>query len=73
MNSVCTFYELTEGDDSVGQPFHRLDRDILIKSLKILEKKSKAEIFESQDGIKFFWSSSKYAPEDNEFKNQPHH
>ena len=51
---MCTFYELTEGDDSAGQPFHGLDREILVKSLRTLERQNKAEIFESEDGVKFF-------------------
>ena len=54
VNTVCTFYELTEGDDTVGQPFHGLDREILVKSLRTLEKQHKAEIFETEDGVKFF-------------------
>ncbi len=32
--AVCTFYELTEGDESAGQPFHGLDKDTLVKALR---------------------------------------
>jgi ESCRT-II complex subunit VPS25 len=53
-NTVCTFFELTEGEDTVGQPFHGLERELLLKSLRALEKQHKAEIFESEDGVKFF-------------------
>ena len=39
MNSgtVCTFFELTEGSDTVDQPFHGLDTDVLVKALKRLQ------------------------------------
>ncbi len=32
--AVCTFYEITEGDDAEGQPFRGLDRDTLVRALK---------------------------------------
>ena len=53
-NTVCTFFELTEGEDTVAQPFYGLERELLLKSLRTLEKQHKAEIFESEDGVKFF-------------------
>ena len=53
VNTVCTFYELTEGEDSSRQPFHGLERELLVKSLRTLEKRNQAEIFESEDGAKF--------------------
>ena len=53
-NTVCTLYELTEGTDVVGQPFHGLDEAVLIKSLKTLEFQKKAEIFPNNEGVKFF-------------------
>ncbi len=53
-NTVCTFYELTDGEDTRGQPFHGLERELLVKSLRALENQGKAEIFESEDGVKFF-------------------
>ena len=53
-NAVCTLYELTEGPDAVGQPFHGLDEAVLIKSLKTLELQKKAEIFANNEGVKFF-------------------
>ena len=45
-NTVCTFFELTEGEDTVAQPFYGLERELLLKSLRTLEKQHKAEIFE---------------------------
>ena len=54
VNTVCTFYELTEGADSVEQQFHGLESDLLIKSLKTLEIQRKAEIFPDDEGVKFF-------------------
>ena len=53
-NGVYTFYELTEGSDTVGQKFHGLEKDALIESLKTLERKRKAEIFAGNEGVKFF-------------------
>lgn len=55
-NTVCTFTELTEADETASQPFHGLERDLLIKALRTLEKRNKAEVFESEDGVKFFSS-----------------
>lgn len=53
-NTVCTFYELTEGSDTVGQKFHGLDTELLVKSLKVLELQKKAELFPNDEGVKFF-------------------
>jgi len=56
MNSgtVCTFFELTEGSDTVDQPFHGLDTDVLLKALKRLQAQGKAELFQGDEGVKFF-------------------
>ncbi|XP_023945021.2 vacuolar protein-sorting-associated protein 25 isoform X2 [Bicyclus anynana] len=55
-NSVCTLFELREGENSVGEEFHGLDTNILIKALKSLEVKGKCELMEFDDnqGVKFF-------------------
>ena len=53
-NTVCTFYELTEGSDTVEQKFHGLENELLIKSLQTLEHQRKAEIFPDEEGVKFF-------------------
>jgi len=57
MNTICTFYEIQEGDASEGQEFHQLDTAILLKALKILEKSGKVQLFEgdsiSEMGVKF--------------------
>lgn len=52
-NTVCTIYELQEGDDAAGQPFHGLDTELLIKSLKSLEIKNQCELFDGNEGVKF--------------------
>lgn len=56
MNTVCTLYELTAGDDTTGEEFFGLDTEILIKALKNLEQKKKAELifFDDNQGVKFF-------------------
>lgn len=60
-NSVCTFYELTESDDCRREEFYRLDPIVLRKSLTVLQRQRKAEMFGVDDGgdsehqgVKFF-------------------
>jgi len=55
-NSVLTLYELAEGDATVGQDFHGIHQGLLQKSLQVLVKRGKAQIFgqENELGIKFF-------------------
>lgn len=55
-NTVCTLYELTEGDDTEDEPFHRLEKAVLMRALRSLEKDGKAEIMniEGNEGVKFF-------------------
>ncbi|XP_026758689.1 vacuolar protein-sorting-associated protein 25-like isoform X2 [Galleria mellonella] len=55
-NSVCTIFELREGENTVDEEFHGLDVNILIKALKRLETKGKCELMEFNDsqGVKFF-------------------
>ena len=53
-NTVCTLYELNEGEDTVGQPFHGLETELLVKALKTLEVEKKAEVFPDNEGVKFF-------------------
>ncbi|KAH9498348.1 Vacuolar protein-sorting-associated protein 25 [Bulinus truncatus] len=55
-NTVCTLFELSDGEDSEGEEFHGLDKDILIRALKSLESEGKAEFieFDGSEGVKFF-------------------
>ncbi|KAI9819941.1 MAG: hypothetical protein M1827_006511 [Pycnora praestabilis] len=55
-NTVLTLYELKEGDTTTSQEFHDMDPDILHKSLQVLVKRGKAQVFGSEDqqGVKFF-------------------
>lgn len=55
-NTVCTLFELSEGEDSEGTEFHGLDKEILNLALKSLESEGKAEIinFDGNEGVKFF-------------------
>ncbi|XP_047544678.1 vacuolar protein-sorting-associated protein 25-like isoform X2 [Vanessa atalanta] len=55
-NSVCTLFELREGDNTFGEEFHGLDMNILVKALKTLEVKGKCELmeFDESQGVKFF-------------------
>lgn len=55
INSVCTLYEISQGDDTINQEFHGLDGDVLLKALKSLEVAGKAELMDFGDnkGVKF--------------------
>ncbi|EGG17860.1 vacuolar protein sorting 25 [Cavenderia fasciculata] len=56
-NQVLTLWEIQKGDDTKNQEFYDLDTNVLIKSLKVLEKQSKAQVFQGTDsnlGVKFF-------------------
>lgn len=56
IGSVCTLYELTNGEDSVDQEFHELDQSVLLKVLQQLEQEGKCELisFDDNQGVKFF-------------------
>ena len=58
INSVCTFYQLQEDEETEGEEFHHLETDLLIKALQQLEKEGKAQLFQGKEtsemGIKFF-------------------
>ncbi|XP_076441955.1 vacuolar protein-sorting-associated protein 25-like [Babylonia areolata] len=51
-NTVCTFYELTDGDFSVDQEFHGMEKWLLVRALKTLEVAGKAAVMD--EGVKFF-------------------
>lgn len=56
-NTVLTLYELREGEDTRGEPFHMMDPEIMKDALKELEKQKKAKFFDAQEfdecGVKF--------------------
>lgn len=56
--TVCTFYELTEAKEIRHTEFFKIDVQVFRKSLEVLEKQNKAEIFQldgdSEHGVKFF-------------------
>lgn len=55
-NSVLTFFELLNGDDTQSEEFHRLSEQVFMKALKHLESKGKCEVMEIDGnyGVKFF-------------------
>jgi ESCRT-II complex subunit VPS25 len=55
-NTVLTVYELLEGEGTVGQEFHGMDKEVMQKALGVLVKRGKAQVFGSEDqqGVKFF-------------------
>lgn len=56
LNSVCTLYELTSGEDTADEAFHGLDQDVLRKALRHLESEGRAQLLSvgSDEGVKFF-------------------
>lgn len=54
--SVCTLFELSEGDDTKDQAFHGITSETLLRALKKLEGMGRAEliIFDDNQGVKFF-------------------
>ncbi|OQR74962.1 vacuolar protein-sorting-associated protein 25-like [Tropilaelaps mercedesae] len=53
-NSVCTFFELVQGDDTAGEAFHGLDVGVFKVFLMTLEEQQRAEIIGDDEGVKFF-------------------
>lgn len=55
-NSVCTLYEITNGDDATNEEFYGLDLGLLKKALETLENEGLAELIldEDNEGVKFF-------------------
>ena len=56
-NTVLTFYELLEGEDTTREQFHGLPIDMAKKAIGVLIKRGKASIFGEGDGlgVKFFF------------------
>lgn len=50
-NAVCTLYEIV--NENEAEAFHKLEEEMLIKALKTLEVKKKAEVFGNNEGVKF--------------------
>lgn len=55
-NTVCTLYEIANGDSTEGKKFHQIDEAVLVSALKLLEEKGKCELIEVDNtyGVKFF-------------------
>uniref|UniRef100_A0A0K8TNG0 Vacuolar protein-sorting-associated protein 25 n=1 Tax=Tabanus bromius TaxID=304241 RepID=A0A0K8TNG0_TABBR len=55
-NTVCTLFEISNGDNSIGQEFHQLDTEIILKALRHLESQDKCELmlYDDSQGVKFF-------------------
>ncbi|KAL9108160.1 MAG: hypothetical protein Q9227_007014 [Pyrenula ochraceoflavens] len=53
---ILTLYELIEGEDTKSEFFHGMDMEVLQRSLTVLVKRGKAQVFgtEGQEGVKFF-------------------
>eukprot|EP01102_Stenamoeba_stenopodia_P008938 TRINITY_DN2613_c0_g2_i1.p1 TRINITY_DN2613_c0_g2~~TRINITY_DN2613_c0_g2_i1.p1 ORF type:complete len:204 (+),score=46.00 TRINITY_DN2613_c0_g2_i1:247-858(+) len=57
-DTVCTFYEIQQGDHSDDQEFYMIDNQVLMRSLRYLETQRKAQVLVGSDGegmgVKFF-------------------
>ncbi len=53
-NTVCTLYEIVDGDDTEGETFHGIDQTVIMEALRYMEKHGKAEVMGDGEGVKFF-------------------
>lgn len=55
-NVVLTMYEIGEGDGTRGWDFHGMDEVLLGRSVQVLVKRGRAQVFGEADqlGVKFF-------------------
>lgn len=53
-NTVCTIYEIIDGDDTEGESFHGIDQGVIMDALRYLQKHGKAELIDGGEGVKFF-------------------
>ncbi|XP_071822818.1 vacuolar protein-sorting-associated protein 25-like [Apostichopus japonicus] len=55
-NTVCTLYEIANGNDTKGEEFSGLEDWLLSRALKTLQRQQKAELisFDGNEGVKFF-------------------
>ncbi|KJH45087.1 tRNA methyltransferase complex GCD14 subunit [Dictyocaulus viviparus] len=44
LNTPCTLYEITHGDDTVQESFYGLEKDVLLKALRSLELQRRAQL-----------------------------
>ena len=56
VNTVCTLFELSQGEETEQQEFHGLEDWLLMRALRTLEVEGKAELLTVGDleGVKFF-------------------
>lgn len=53
-NTVCTLFEISQGENAVDEEFYGLDQSVLVKALRTLQAKQKCELFDDNEGVKFF-------------------
>lgn len=57
-NTVFTFYELREGSDTAGEPFHMMDKEVMKKAIMYLDSHKKAKFMDAgqfdECGVRFF-------------------
>lgn len=55
-NTVCTIFEIVNGENSIDQEFYEMNENVVRKALKVLEEKGKCELIslDEAEGVKFF-------------------
>ncbi|GMT28383.1 hypothetical protein PFISCL1PPCAC_19680, partial [Pristionchus fissidentatus] len=56
INTPCTLYEITHGDDTVDESFYGLEKEVLLKALRTLETQRRAQLMNlgaESEGVKF--------------------
>ncbi|CAI4224115.1 unnamed protein product [Auanema sp. JU1783] len=56
LNTPCTLYEIAHGDDTANESFYGLEKEVLIKALRVLESQRRAQLINlgsDSEGVKF--------------------
>ncbi|KHN78931.1 tRNA (adenine(58)-N(1))-methyltransferase catalytic subunit TRMT61A [Toxocara canis] len=60
LNTPCTLYEITQGDDVAQESFYGLDKDVLLKSLAILVNQRRAQLLNIGKGNNYLQRASDF-------------
>jgi hypothetical protein len=52
-NTVLTYWELREGDDTINAPFHLMEMDIMHQTFELMQKQKRAQILPAREPDKF--------------------
>ncbi|TKR96208.1 hypothetical protein L596_010261 [Steinernema carpocapsae] len=57
LNTVCTLYEITQGEDTSSEEFYGIEKEALLRALEELKLQRRAELINigsEHEGVKFF-------------------